>query len=711
MCVRYPEEYGGAGVDKITEVVLREEMSRICQGIATSWSGHSHLATYPIFKAGTPGQIDAYLLPAIRGAKIGAFALSEPDAGSDVKSITATAEKTPDGYILRGAKTFITNAPIADFFMTAAYTDKSQGYRGISLFIVDAATPGLQVRKLDKEGIRSSDTGEIFFDDCPLPQSALLGGREGTFGLIMKTLSEGRVGVAANMVGVAQAAFEASLRYAKERTQFGQAIGKFQAVSHQLADMAAGIRAAPADGLFGRPAHRPAQELHPGGQLLQAGGLGDCRARGPVRHPDPRRLRHHERISRVPLSAGRPGLHHWRGHLGDTAQYHRQTVGPIGPGKGMAAMHGANRMSLGYLAAKNALYTPHKDFLIEGERRINFQAFHQQSDALASGLLARGLEPGGRVAVINHNSVELLLAYFGAMKAGGVAAPVSARLSPPEITAILQDAEPSFVLVGRDYLDKLEPPVLQALPGRVYVIGGGGGLPSLDELTAAGGAPPEPGGGMDGLAMLIYTSGTTGRPKGVMLSHGNLWSDSFATALSRGLSPDDIALVSAPLYQAGALGSVLGNVLRGNSIVLLDGFDPEKVLQAIQRERVTTALLVPTMLLRLLEHPALESYDLGSVKSIVYGAAPMPVPVLKRALDRFGWSFAGACGATETGPAYIAFLGPEDHKFGGGLQRGEALALHRQGGGSTPRCASSIPRTGRCRRARWARSWCADRTS
>ena len=244
LCVRYPEEYGGAGVDKITEVILREEMSRICQGIATSWSGHSHLATYPIFEAGTPGQIDAYLLPAIRGAKIGAFALSEPDAGSDVKSITATAEKTPDGYILRGAKTFITNAPIADFFMTAAYTDKSQGYRGISLFIVDAATPGLQVRKLDKEGIRSSDTGEIFFDDCPLPQSALLGGREGTFGLIMKTLSEGRVGVAANMVGVAQAAFEASLRYAKERTQFGQAIGKFQAVSHQLADMAAGIRAA-----------------------------------------------------------------------------------------------------------------------------------------------------------------------------------------------------------------------------------------------------------------------------------------------------------------------------------------------------------------------------------------------------------------------------------------------------------------------------------
>jgi alkylation response protein AidB-like acyl-CoA dehydrogenase len=244
LCVRYPEEYGGAGMDKVGEVVLREELSRVCQGIATSWSGHSHLATFPIFKLGTEAQKQDYLVPAIKGEKIGSFALTEPDAGSDAKAIAASARRQGDHYVLNGAKTFITNAPLADYFLVAAYTDRDQGYHGISLFLVDAGTPGLSVRKLDKEGIRSSDTGEVFFDDCRLPAACLLGEKEGCFKLVMETLSEGRIGVAANMVGVAQAAFEAALRYAKERTQFGQPIGRFQAVAHKLADMATEIRAA-----------------------------------------------------------------------------------------------------------------------------------------------------------------------------------------------------------------------------------------------------------------------------------------------------------------------------------------------------------------------------------------------------------------------------------------------------------------------------------
>jgi butyryl-CoA dehydrogenase len=244
LCVRYPEEYGGPGMDKIGEVVLREELSRVCQGIATSWSGHSHLATFPIFRLGTEAQKQAYLVPAIRGEKIGSFALTEPNAGSDAKAITTSAERRGDQYVLKGAKTFITNAPLADYFLVAAYTDRSQGYHGISLFLVDADTPGLSVRKLDKEGVRSSDAGEVFFDDCRLPADCLLGEKEGCFNLVMETLSEGRIGVAANMVGVAQAAFEAARRYARERIQFGQPIGRFQAVAHKLADMATEIRAA-----------------------------------------------------------------------------------------------------------------------------------------------------------------------------------------------------------------------------------------------------------------------------------------------------------------------------------------------------------------------------------------------------------------------------------------------------------------------------------
>ena len=244
LAVRYPEEYGGAGVDKLTDVILREEMSRVCQGIASSWSTHSHLATFPIYHDGTEDQKKNYLVPAIKGEKIGGFALSEPNAGSDVKSIQGFAKKDGDRYILNGSKTFITNAPIADFLTTVAYTDRSQGYRGISMFVVDCNSPGMTITKLKKEGIRSSETGEIAFEDCPVPVENLLGLQEGNFKLVMVNLSEGRIGVAGNMIGVAQAAYEASHRYAKERVQFGKPIGKFQAISHKIADMAVQIQAA-----------------------------------------------------------------------------------------------------------------------------------------------------------------------------------------------------------------------------------------------------------------------------------------------------------------------------------------------------------------------------------------------------------------------------------------------------------------------------------
>ncbi len=166
LCVRYPESYGGVGADKIMEVTLREEMSRVCQGIASSWSAHSHLSTFPIFHGGTDKQKQQYLMPAIQGKIIGGFALTEPDAGSDTKSIKSTAVKTNGGYVLNGAKTFITNAPFADYLLTAAYTDQSKGYKGISLFLVDAKNPAVKIKKLDKHGIRSSETGEIFFDEC-----------------------------------------------------------------------------------------------------------------------------------------------------------------------------------------------------------------------------------------------------------------------------------------------------------------------------------------------------------------------------------------------------------------------------------------------------------------------------------------------------------------------------------------------------------------
>lgn len=245
LCIRYPEEYGGLGADKITECIFREELSRVSQGFATTWSAHSHLGTYPIFKYGTEKQKEKYLLPAIKGKKIAAFGLTEPNAGSDTKSMKTTATKKGDKYIIRGSKIFISNATIADFVIVAAYTKPELGYKGISLFIVDTNSKGFHIaRKLKKEGIRSSETAELFFDDCEVPAENLIGETESNFSGLMSTLSEGRIGVAANCIGMAQAALEHATAYANERIQFGQPISNFQAINHKIADMHTEISAA-----------------------------------------------------------------------------------------------------------------------------------------------------------------------------------------------------------------------------------------------------------------------------------------------------------------------------------------------------------------------------------------------------------------------------------------------------------------------------------
>lgn len=243
LCPRYPEEYGSADIDKLTEVIMREEFSRVCQGIASSWSAHSHLGTYPIFKWGSEEQKQHYLVPAIRGEKLAAFGLTEPGAGSDIKSMGTTAVRDGKHYIINGSKTFITNGTFCNFVVLVAYTDRSKGYRGISMFIVDKGTEGFSVsRKLKKEGIRSSETAELSFEDCRVHQDQRIG-KEGSFYALMDTLNEGRVGVAGNCVGIAQAAYEAAMRYAKEREQFGRPIGSFQAIQFKLVDMLAHIEA------------------------------------------------------------------------------------------------------------------------------------------------------------------------------------------------------------------------------------------------------------------------------------------------------------------------------------------------------------------------------------------------------------------------------------------------------------------------------------
>jgi alkylation response protein AidB-like acyl-CoA dehydrogenase len=242
--IRYPEADGGSGMDKVADCIAREEISAVSQSFGTAWSAHSHLGLWPIWRAGTPEQRERYFKPGLAGEKISAFALSEPDTGSNVRELTTKAEKVPGGYRLRGAKLYISNAPMANFMLLAARTSPELTNEAISLFIVDLPCKGITINKLKKEGIRASETGQIFIEDAFVPDEALLGGREGTYKIILECLSENRVGVSANAVGMARGAFEAALSFAKTRLVSGKPILGFQAINHKLADMSAEIEAA-----------------------------------------------------------------------------------------------------------------------------------------------------------------------------------------------------------------------------------------------------------------------------------------------------------------------------------------------------------------------------------------------------------------------------------------------------------------------------------
>ncbi|MEI8304545.1 MAG: acyl-CoA dehydrogenase family protein [Burkholderiales bacterium] len=242
--VRYPQADGGSGMDKIADCIIREEMSAVCQAFASSWSAHTHLGIWPIWKIGTEAQKARFFRPALAGERISAFGLSEPDGGSNIRALKTRAEKVDGGWRLNGSKLYITNAPIADFMLVAARTGAELTAEAISLFIVELPNPGFDIHKLRKESIRSSETGLIHIADAFVPDDCLLGGRTGTYPVILESLSENRVGVAANALGMARAAFEAASRYASERVIGGRPIGDYQSIAHQIANMSADIEAA-----------------------------------------------------------------------------------------------------------------------------------------------------------------------------------------------------------------------------------------------------------------------------------------------------------------------------------------------------------------------------------------------------------------------------------------------------------------------------------
>ncbi|HEX7363561.1 MAG TPA: acyl-CoA dehydrogenase family protein [Dehalococcoidia bacterium] len=245
LCVRYPAEYGGAAMGKLGDCISVEEVAYQSVGICAGIMVQSGIGTTAVYTRGNEEQKKKYLVPAIRGDKIAAFGLTEPNAGSDAASIQTTAVRKNDKYVLNGTKIFITNGNICDFVLVAAYTDKSKGSRGgVSLFIVEKDTPGFNRAKLHKFCGRSGETGELTFEDCAVPEANLIGEEGKGFPYVMESLMGGRISHASRSLGLARAAYDATLKYAQERVQFGQPIAKFQTNSFKLARMALDIEAA-----------------------------------------------------------------------------------------------------------------------------------------------------------------------------------------------------------------------------------------------------------------------------------------------------------------------------------------------------------------------------------------------------------------------------------------------------------------------------------
>ncbi|NOU60056.1 acyl-CoA dehydrogenase [Marinifilum caeruleilacunae] len=238
MGIPIPKQYGGAGGNNVMYSMAVEELSAVCATTGVIVSAHTSLCAAPIMENGTEAQKQKYLPKLASGEWIGAFGLTEPNAGTDAAGQQTTAVEDGDNYIINGSKIFITNAEFAHVYVIFAMTDKSKGTRGITAFIVEKGTPGFSIGKKEKKmGIRGSATCELIFENVVLPKENMLGKLNKGFGIAMKTLDGGRIGIAAQALGIAQGAINETVRYVKERKQFGRPISGFQNTQFQLADM------------------------------------------------------------------------------------------------------------------------------------------------------------------------------------------------------------------------------------------------------------------------------------------------------------------------------------------------------------------------------------------------------------------------------------------------------------------------------------------
>jgi butyryl-CoA dehydrogenase len=245
MGMGFPKELGGSGTDYLTYIMAVEELGKACATTSVVLSAHTSLCCAPIYEFGTPQQKEKFLPDLLSGRKIGAFGLTEPNAGTDSSAQQTVAVKDGEDYIINGSKIFITNGGVADTFVIFAMTDRAKGNKGITAFIIEKGMPGFSIGKLeDKLGIRGSSTTELIFEDMRVPAANMLGKEGRGFGVAMKTLDGGRIGIAAQALGIAEGALASAVSYMKERKQFGKPLSAFQGLQWYVAEMQTNVDAA-----------------------------------------------------------------------------------------------------------------------------------------------------------------------------------------------------------------------------------------------------------------------------------------------------------------------------------------------------------------------------------------------------------------------------------------------------------------------------------
>ena len=318
------EEYGGSGLGYLEHCVAMEEISRARAAVGLSYGAHSNLCVNQLRRNGNAAQKKKYLPKLISGEHVGALAMSEPGAGSDVVSMRTRADKKGDRYILNGSKMWITNGPVADTLVVYAKTDRTAGARGITAFIVEKGMKGFApAQKLDKLGMRGSDTSELVFTDCEVPEDNVLGAVGNGVNVLMSGLDYERVVLAAGPLGIMQACMDVVIPYVHERQQFGQAIGRFQLVQAKLADMYVTMNAAQVLRLHGGEGLRRGPHHARGRRRRHSLRRRARHLDGAGSHPVPGRQRLHQRFPHRPPAARRQALRDRGGHQRDPAHADR----------------------------------------------------------------------------------------------------------------------------------------------------------------------------------------------------------------------------------------------------------------------------------------------------------------------------------------------------------------------------------------------------